>query len=400
MPLQNFQQFSGIHPETASLRNTLAYAGVTAPHTGQPYTEAMLLGIGGGLGAGYILFEFKEHNAKVLVLGFRKEWQYAVRYMQTICDRLNIPAEVLESSGKGAADKHLRETLAAGKPAITWVDKAHLPYYQLPESMKGYTGEIVVVYGVDGDTVLLADLADVGLTVPMAEFVDGRNRIVSYKNRIMRLSPDPNATVDLAAAIRAGIHDCIDNLSGPSDSFSLPTLRKWGRLIVDSKNAKGWRKVFADRLGLYSALRSIYENVIQSGHGGDGLRGLYADFLTEAAPVISIPALNDVAATYRALGAQWVDLAQSALPDSSPVLAEAKPLLDQRYSLLQRHGNAAEAEMQPLSDRLQAMSSQYNRDFPLSDSEVDALFETLSGKLLALYDAEVAAVEQLRAAMQ
>lgn len=400
MTLQNFQQFSGVHPETAALRNALAYAGITTPHTGQPYTEAMILGIGGGLGAGYILWEFKEHNARVLVLGFRKEWQYPVRYMQRICERLNVLAEVLESGGKGAADKNLRETLAAGQPAITWVDKAHLPYFQLPDSMKGHTGEVVLVYGLEGDTVLLADLADVPLTVPMADFVDGRNRIVSYKNRVMRLSPDLKATVDLPSVIRAGILDCVEHLSEPSDSFSLPTLRKWGRLIVDSKNAKGWRKVFADRLGLYSALRSIYENVVQSGTGGDALRGLYADFLTEAAPVTGIPALNDVAATYRTLAAQWIDLAHAALPDSVPALAETRHLLDQRHNLLMRHGNAAEADMQPLTDQLQAMSSQYNRSFPLADAEIDALFETLSAKLLALYDAEVAAIEKLRAAMQ
>ena len=58
MILSNYQQFGGQHPETAGYKNILAYQGVKAPHTGKPFSEAMLLGIGGGLGAGYILWEF------------------------------------------------------------------------------------------------------------------------------------------------------------------------------------------------------------------------------------------------------------------------------------------------------------------------------------------------------
>ena len=36
--------------------------GPARPHTGQPLSEAMVLGAGGGLGAGYILWEFKAHD--------------------------------------------------------------------------------------------------------------------------------------------------------------------------------------------------------------------------------------------------------------------------------------------------------------------------------------------------
>jgi hypothetical protein len=83
--LPNYTQFGGQHPETAALTNGLAAYGLTAPHTGRPYTEAMLLGVGGGLGAGYILWEFKAHPAAVaiLVLGFRITWQYPLKFMET-----------------------------------------------------------------------------------------------------------------------------------------------------------------------------------------------------------------------------------------------------------------------------------------------------------------------------
>ena len=59
---RNYTHFGGQQAETASLTNILRAQGVHAPHNNQPFSEALLLGIGGGLGAGYILWEFAAHN--------------------------------------------------------------------------------------------------------------------------------------------------------------------------------------------------------------------------------------------------------------------------------------------------------------------------------------------------
>src|SRR5262245_32625283 len=71
-----YRMRGGLHPETASLANVLANQGVTSGLTGEPLTEAAIFGIGGGLGAGYILWEFQRHDAPVLTLGFGNRWQY------------------------------------------------------------------------------------------------------------------------------------------------------------------------------------------------------------------------------------------------------------------------------------------------------------------------------------
>ena len=72
----------GLDGDTAAFANVLANLGVVAPHTGEPLTEAMVLGVGGGLGAGYILWEFDTlpFRARVLTLGFRRLWQYPDRW--------------------------------------------------------------------------------------------------------------------------------------------------------------------------------------------------------------------------------------------------------------------------------------------------------------------------------
>src|SRR5512134_1185588 len=58
----SYRMRGGLHPETATLANVLANQGVVSGLTGEPLTEAAILGIGGGLGAGYILWEFKGHG--------------------------------------------------------------------------------------------------------------------------------------------------------------------------------------------------------------------------------------------------------------------------------------------------------------------------------------------------
>ena len=42
--LPNFHHFAGSHWESGTLHNVYAYLGVKAPHTGEPYSEALLLG--------------------------------------------------------------------------------------------------------------------------------------------------------------------------------------------------------------------------------------------------------------------------------------------------------------------------------------------------------------------
>jgi hypothetical protein len=42
--LPKYNEFDGLHNETGSIRNALAYQSVKAPHTGRPVSEALLLG--------------------------------------------------------------------------------------------------------------------------------------------------------------------------------------------------------------------------------------------------------------------------------------------------------------------------------------------------------------------
>jgi hypothetical protein len=361
---------------------------------GKPLSEAVILGISGGLGAGYILWEFKEHHTKVLVLGFHNRWQYPIDYFQLTCDRLGVQVAMPETGSRKIALETLKTALNQGVPAIAWVDRASLPYLQLPEAMQGHIGHNVVVCGMEGDNFLVDDLARQPFKVSEEALTAARARISSYKNRLLLVEQVPEQP-DLPAAIRQGLEDCVQHLSSASESFSLPTLRKWGRTMTDGKNKKGWLKVFEDRRGLYSTLRSIFEGIELNGASG-GLRGMYADFLVEAAEVLNQPELAAAAEPYRALSHSWTMLAEEALPDE--VFKETKALLRERQRLLMEGGDAWR-NTQGITEQLRLTGTQYNLDFPMDEGQILDLFTRLQDRLLSIYEAETAALSTLKQAV-
>jgi hypothetical protein len=248
MILEQYTQFGGIHPETATMTNVLASQGVTAPHTGQPLSEAMIFGIAGGIGCGYILWEFKVHEAAILVMGFNNKWNYTGEYMQNLASRLGVRATFLESGGTKKAEQQLEETLEGGRAAIAWVDQEGLPYFHLRPMYNGCFGHFVSVYGLDEQQVYVDDRARKPLVVDRPSFAKARGRIGSYKNRLLVLDAS-DAHFDLPEAITTGIADCVAYIGGDSQTFAIPVYKKWARLMTDRKNKKGWPVVFKEKRG-------------------------------------------------------------------------------------------------------------------------------------------------------
>ena len=248
----------GVHGDTAAFANVLANLGVLAD--GEPLSEAMILGVGGGLGAGYILWEFEAHDARVLTLGFRRQWQYPARWAAETAERLGLHAEVHETGGAKAAAAALDAQLDRGLPAIVWIDTERLGHRGEPPWRSGHGGPPLVVYARSGDEYAFDDRSSVRETVPAARLAAARARVVSYKHRLIAIDPERiDLDADrLRAAVADGLRLQVEHLSAASDSFSLPAWRKWARMITDTRNAKGWPRVFADGHGIASACASIY----------------------------------------------------------------------------------------------------------------------------------------------
>jgi Butirosin biosynthesis protein H, N-terminal/Domain of unknown function (DUF4872) len=402
LPPAEYLLLGGVHPDTHAIAGVLANRGLLDPVAGQPLSEAMVLGVGGGLGAGYILWEFKAHDLRNLVMGFRNSWQYADRWASKTCQRLGVPAAVHETGSARKADAELRAAVGQGVPAIAWADQQVLGYRQLPSWLEGYGGHPVTVYGIDdGSGVALVDDRNrAPLTVPLDALAAARARVGSYKHRLLVLDA-PAAELDtdgLRRAVRDGLAEQVEHLSQRSDSFSLPAFRKWARLLTDPRNAKGWPRVFADRVSLFDACLSVYENLEPAaGSGGGNLRGLYAAFLDEAAGLLDAPALGRAATAYREAAARWHEVAETALPADRDPFAEARRLTDELQAQVER-GDAARPAAAATAASLWALRDRWRPRFPADDQDVEALLATLFSRVTAACEAEEAALGELTAA--
>jgi Butirosin biosynthesis protein H, N-terminal/Domain of unknown function (DUF4872) len=400
IPPGDYQLRGGIHPETATIAGVLANRGLLAPHTGEPLSEAMVLGVGGGVGAGYILWEFQEHTRRVVVLGFRNAWQYPARWAEKTLRRLRVPAAVHETGAARKAEAELLAAVGQGVPAIAWVDEQLIGHRHLPDSLAGHGGYPLTVYGVDEQArvALLDDRNRARLTVPLDTLAAARARIASYRQRLLVLDA-PAAELDLdglRGAVAEGLAEQVEHLSQPSDSFSLPAFRKWARLLTDRRNAKAWPRVFADRAGLFDACVSVYDNVEPVGSWGGNLRGLYADFLDEAAGLLGDDRLRPAAAAYRDLAARWHAVAEAALPADREPFAEVRRLTDELARLLAR-GDAGRPRAAAAAGRLWAARDRWRSEFP---ADADAFLAGLAEAVGAVYEAETAALAALGGALQ
>ena len=398
MVLEGYRLLGGVHTETSALRNMLAFHGVTAPHSGEPFTEAMLLGIGGGIGGGYWVFEF-EGIPPAMALGARHEWQHSPGlFIPRIGDRINVTTTVRETAGRKGAETQLREALAAGKPAAVAVDMASVPHTMLPEHLVKYMYHLVVVCGLDDEagTVTVDDRARTPFTMTLAELADDRQAITSMKHRLVTI--EPGGAFDLANAINAGIAACADGLLNPPiRNFGIAAWKKWADLIANPKDKKGWPKVFTPGPNLYSGLRGIYQSIEAGGNGSGMMRGMYADFLDEAATAIERPALAELATAWREIAGQWTALANAALPDSTPLFSEARTLLHRREQVFLSDGANGLAERREIDERLTEIQAAMTSGFPLDEAQSTVLLNDLRERLLDIHAAEVEAAQALAA---
>ncbi len=390
---------AGLHPVTAAIRNQLSFYGVKT-HTGDgEISEAMLLGIGGGLGAGYILWGAPSHESLVLMLNFRNNWQYPLRFVTPLCERLGLEAEFLETGSANKASKQLHQALSQGKPAAVWVKHALLPHWHLDHHECWTHGYVVNIFAVDEaqGLYLLDDKAPQPYEIGDARLRQARGGIPSFKNRLLTLAP-PTA-IDLEPAVHQGLADCVEHLSASSDSFGLPAWRKWSRMLTHEKSDKGWPKAFRQPTGLFLALSTIYEAAGPTGGNGGNLRDLYADFLGEARQVTGNEALGEAEELYRRLAQDWLDLAEAALPDEVEAFRQAKELLNRRHTIQNEKGGQGDEELRETGEAIGQLAARSKREFPLTAPQTAALLGDLQPRVQRIFEREVQAREALHGAL-
>ena len=386
----------GLHPDTSAVASALALTGTVSPVTGRPLSEALVLVAGGGLGAGYILWEFKAADAAIATLGFRNRWQYPAAWMANAIERLGIDHVVHETGGARVARATLDAILDRGLPAIVAVDMQAIGTWGRPVELFGYSGyPVLVTARTDDGAYLVDDRGAEPLRVDAEVVAAARARIGSFRHRLVeiRRTPRPVSEDRLREALVTGLEDQVDHLRSPSDSFSLPAWRKWSRLLTDTRNAKAWPRVFATGHGLFGVLLSVIEEVDGGiGANGGNLRELYAAGIRESAAILDRPGLLDAASAWQASADLWEDLADAAMPAELDGAAEAVEADEELHDAVME-GEPGRARASAAAGRVWAARRRYAREFPLPQASIANLFADLGERLAAIHRAELNAVE-------
>ncbi|MDA1330111.1 MAG: BtrH N-terminal domain-containing protein [Chloroflexi bacterium] len=170
-----------------------------APHSGKPFSEAMLLGISGGIAFGYFLFHYVGFDPQLALLT-----RNTFDPLQTLLERLGVVQTVMQTASEEKAHRNLMDVLENEEPALVWADSFQLPYNGRSETSDSYWDmQPLVVYGHDGHEAYIADRSSQGLRVDADTFLRARGRIKKDKFRVITL--DLPSTDKLSGAVSNGI---------------------------------------------------------------------------------------------------------------------------------------------------------------------------------------------------
>ena len=248
----------------------------------------------------------------------------------------------------------------------------------------------------------ISDRSRVALTVGTEDLDKARGRIKKEKHRLLLLGHPDEAK--LADAVRQGLADCVRLMTekppkGSAKNFGLRAMQHWGEML--EKTSKGsWAREYPSGRPLLSVLISSYTFLGPAfGKTRQAERDVYADFLDEAAQLLGLPALENVALRYRNAGKAWQGLLGALLPDSVPYLKDVRDNIDRKTSLFIERGAAKLDEIVACNERIEAAKTKSESDFPMTEAEIADLRDEIRRQLNAAREAEEEAVLALKEAI-
>lgn len=399
-------QFSGRHYETGSVQNALMLQNVKAPHTNKPYSEALLLGVSGGITFGYFTFEYKGLLPHIALLA-----RNTFDPFQTMLERLGVEQQVYQTTKSEIAEKNLIQTLSTGTPAILWADENSLPY--LHKNPAAYWNMIpIVAYGIEDDEVLIADRSMKPLRVKMEALTKARARVKDDKFRLITIASP--LTSKLVPALQKGIWQCVSLFTdkppkGARHNFGFAAYEHFADLLTNKRNKQSWSRLFPAGPKLFNALAGFSEGKftppgmfvwINNFWASDGMeRDLYADFLDEASILLEEKSLKEVAKQFRLSHKKWLAFADAILPSSIAPFGEVKKLLLRKQELFVNEGENGFDELEKINTRLKKLETEITKKFPMNQTQATELYAELREHVLAIAQTEKQGIEMLQSAM-
>jgi hypothetical protein len=386
----------GQHHESTLAAHLLRQAGYAAPHTGVPFSEAMVCGLGGGIGFMYAVFEYRGWQPMMTIVA----QHHPEPWLPAVFGRLGVGYTEQHSSSTRPALAALHRALDDGQPVSCTVDLTALPWHAgvLAHSEVPYD---VVVAGADGGTLYLDDRSVRPLALPAADFAVAWARHKKGRHHRLLLAPGP-APIDLPSAVRAAIRVTVAHLTGPvlghsfDVNFGFSGMARLAVQLRDTRTKAGWAKRFSSSAPFLHGVRRLYDCLELRFTAPGATRPLYADFLDEAAAVIDAPELTQAAAMFRESGALWSQLAARAA-EATAGLGAYIELCEERMLLLLTGGREAADAQRALSTKIDELAE--GHPDPLGDDGRTALFAELADLVDAAREYEERAVSLLAASV-
>lgn len=301
---------------------------------GQSLSEAMVCGLGGGIGFMYAVFEYDAVPHPLLTIVAQHHPQ---PWAPAVLDRLGLAYRQTNGASAKAAMDRLRAALDTGQPALCLVDRSRLPWQQ-PAPFSAAEPYTVAVTAFADDKLTVLDPPHGTRQLSPADFAtawtshrQGRHQLLTIAARsgagqsADRSPGDPArrglaepSGPDLRPAIRDALQSTAAHLTGPvlgnsfDVNFGFSGMAKLAAELRDTRTRKGWARRFGDPAGHEHAMRRLAECLEREYTAPGATRPLYADFLDEAAALLAAPALASAARLFRESGQTWSALAAHA----------------------------------------------------------------------------------------
>lgn len=296
---------------------------------GLPWSEAMCFGLGGGLG----LFYGKVPGMSPTRLVHVRSSGFESRFFE----RIGAPADWQFDDDPTVTERHLREALAAGRPAILLSNIKYLPYYNTDTS---FPGHLIAAWGYDDarGVFFVSDterheLQDVPYEA-MRKARYARNHPLQHSGHMVA----PVSLVepaDLDERIVAAIVDNAKLLANEANPLTgLGALKRWLDDLDDWANDADWQ---------WSA-RFTYQIIEKRGTGGGGFRKMYAEFLDEAEARLPHVRRAGLANMMRQAATAWTDAAitlKAASEREHPEFSATRAALANVYAAERQYISAA-----------------------------------------------------------
>lgn len=398
--LSNITHVGGRHEESTALAAALAVAGVTAPHSKEPFEESLLFGIAGGIGAGY------SHTAGqvgwssgITVSGRHKANATGPEFLVGALDRLGLAYDVAETPSERVAEQNVVAALGSGAAPIVWVHKCLVPHLALPATHTAYWfSHVLALYAYDepSKVAIVGDFPVGTFMMSIGDLARARAQHAPFQHRSMVVKRGAVTRDRVASAIQSGIRATVLELGKPRPGgYSLEAFREFADALVDARHPKSWARLYPGGK-VYAALRDTYA-CVETLSGGGLQRELYSEFLISAGEATGNKKVADMGRVYGRIAAQWTEFADACLPNDVAPFRETKQLWKERFSLFRRKGAEFAPKVKKHAERQLQLDQWLVRDFPLGGRDVEKLLSDLAKRLISLVEEETVALGRLDA---